>query len=283
MVLVLVAATATAVHGGAPAWADETTRTPPYDFGCVIADGRCVAWTEARNGTLRGGRFLLPNITFPPSPTVATVDYTTTAGVIVNLSERSSFRVSAVLRRTDPISPPALDVAACIGVAALDSSSWSYGGMHCKRLSGNQETRVTREFEDTAWGRTGFDPGRWRFFVALQGAELVGGPSEVRVDSISYDVTPARLLRVKRNGSGSGGVLSQDGMIQCGGMTASGWPEQICSRAYPPGTEVVLTATPAPGSSFEGWTDCQNPDGNVCTEVMGWMGASDKTLTATFQ
>ena len=47
------------------------------------------------------------------------------------------------------------------------------------------------------------------------------------------------------NKSGAGTVTSSDGTINCG---------STCSASYVPGTHVQLTATPAPGNSFAGYT-----------------------------
>ena len=53
----------------------------------------------------------------------------------------------------------------------------------------------------------------------------------------------AHTLSVSTAGSGSGSVTG--GAINCPGT---------CSHAYPEGTVVALTATPAAGSTFAGWS-----------------------------
>jgi|Deesub1362A_J573_1020465.scaffolds.fasta_scaffold12971_1 hypothetical protein len=55
-------------------------------------------------------------------------------------------------------------------------------------------------------------------------------------------------ITVIKSGTGSGMVTSDDGGISCG---------SDCSETYDEGTEVILTATPATGSIFSGWSnDC---------------------------
>ncbi len=71
-------ATATAVQGGAPAWGasatgEETTRTPPYDFGCILSDShvrRLGRGTQRNAARWKGAR---PNNTcsIPPFPTIS--------------------------------------------------------------------------------------------------------------------------------------------------------------------------------------------------------------------
>jgi hypothetical protein len=74
-------------------------------------------------------------------------------------------------------------------------------------------------------------------------------------------------LTVAKAGTGSGTVTSSPAGINCG---------SDCSETYTQGTSVTLTATPASGSTFDGWsgdTDCS--DGAVILNTA-------KTCTATF-
>ncbi len=68
---------------------------------------------------------------------------------------------------------------------------------------------------------------------------------------------------------GTGTVTSVDGHIYCG---------SVCSYPYGEGTEVTLSALPAPGYTFTGWTGCDNMNGSYCSVTM--TGA--KNVTATF-
>jgi RHS repeat-associated protein len=74
-------------------------------------------------------------------------------------------------------------------------------------------------------------------------------------------------LTVTRTGTGTGTVTSSPSGISCG---------SDCNENYDKNTQVTLTATPATGSTFAGWSgnaDCS--DGVVTMDV-------DKTCTATF-
>src|SRR5437667_885996 len=63
-------------------------------------------------------------------------------------------------------------------------------------------------------------------------------------------------LSVVREGTGSGAVASRPAGISCGAT---------CSAAYDNGTVVTLTATPANGSTFEGWTGGGCTGTGTCT------------------
>ena len=69
--------------------------------------------------------------------------------------------------------------------------------------------------------------------------------------------------------SGMGTVSSVDGHINCGGA---------CSWWYYDGQQVTLSAVPAPGYTFSGWTNCDNVNGSYCSITM----AGARNATASF-
>ena len=69
--------------------------------------------------------------------------------------------------------------------------------------------------------------------------------------------------------SGMGTVISGDGHIYCG---------SACSYWYFDSSQIGLTAIPAPGYTFDGWTGCDKVNGNFCSVTMD--GA--KNVTAAF-
>jgi len=71
--------------------------------------------------------------------------------------------------------------------------------------------------------------------------------------------------------SGSGAVAG--GAIQCAAGSADG-----CSAAIANGESVTLTATPAEGALFRGWSGCPAPSGATCTVTM----TAARTVTAYF-
>ena len=76
-------------------------------------------------------------------------------------------------------------------------------------------------------------------------------------------------LQVAKNGTGTGTVTSNPSGINCG---------TTCSRSFSGGTNVALTAVPASGSVFAGWSGggCSGTGG--CTVQIN----DNRTITATF-
>jgi hypothetical protein len=80
--------------------------------------------------------------------------------------------------------------------------------------------------------------------------------------------TPFTQLGVAPAGSGTGTVTSSPVGISCG---------SVCSGGYAPGTSVILTATPDPGTVFSGWSgDCSGS--GTCSVTLD----AARSVTATF-
>jgi hypothetical protein len=75
-------------------------------------------------------------------------------------------------------------------------------------------------------------------------------------------------LTVTKGGAGTGTVTSAPAGISCG---------TDCGEAYASGTVVTLTATPAAGSAFTGWSGACTGTG-TCTVTM----TAAASVTATF-
>ena len=103
--------------------------------------------------------------------------------------------------------------------------------------------------------------------VQPQGSDL---RSALSVD-VERGGTPRRAtLTVQLAGAGSGTVSSSPKGISCGSR---------CSKAYFIGTSVTLTATPAPGSVFVGWSGGNCSGTGLCTTSL----QSNTTVTAVFE
>jgi len=76
-------------------------------------------------------------------------------------------------------------------------------------------------------------------------------------------------LTVNKAGIGNGTVTSSPAGIDCGAT---------CSAAYDSSTVVTLTATPAFGSIFAGWSGCDAASGTTCTVTM----SAARSATASF-
>jgi hypothetical protein len=75
-------------------------------------------------------------------------------------------------------------------------------------------------------------------------------------------------LQVSKNGTGGGTVTSSPSGISCG---------TTCSRSFSGGTNVTLTAVPASGSVFAGWSGSCTGTGSCVVQIN-----NDKSVTATF-
>jgi len=107
---------------------------------------------------------------------------------------------------------------------------------------------------------------------ATTGPVQVTTPGGTATSSGSFTVRVS--LAVADAGRGSGTVTS---------TSSPGSPTQIscganCSATYDYGTVVTLTAAPAVGSAFAGWSGCDTASGTTCTVSMN--GA--RSVTATF-
>jgi len=90
------------------------------------------------------------------------------------------------------------------------------------------------------------------------------------ISLIATGTTQQNTLTVSKSGTGSGTVTSSPAGINCG---------SDCSESYDQdqGTSVTLTATPATGSTFGGWSGACSGTG-ACTVTMN----AAKSVTATF-
>ena len=92
-------------------------------------------------------------------------------------------------------------------------------------------------------------------------------------DTKTVDITPGPgstfILTIAKAGSGTGSATSTPAGINCGGS---------CSASYANNTSVTLSASPAAGSSFTGWSGGGCSGSGNCTILMD----QDRTVTVTF-
>jgi hypothetical protein len=102
---------------------------------------------------------------------------------------------------------------------------------------------------------------RWRM-----GSDITVGSTGWRIDSVR--LLDGQRLTVSKAGNGSGTITSSPTGISCGAA---------CSTMFEIGGSVALTATPAAGTSFTGWTGSCSGTG-TCTVPVN----AAKSVTATF-
>lgn len=97
-----------------------------------------------------------------------------------------------------------------------------------------------------------------------------GGFSYSTSRKVTVTSTPHRTLTVSLAGSGSGTVAGSG--ISCPGT---------CSHSYPKGESVTLTATPASGSTFSGWSGGGCSGTGTCSVTMNAKQAVTASFAAT--
>lgn len=108
--------------------------------------------------------------------------------------------------------------------------------------------------------------GTYYFRVRATNGGGASGPSNTAVLTLT---APPVQLSVVKTGTGTGTVTSAPVGISCG---------TDCSETLAAGTMVVLTAVPAMGATFTGWTGCTSSATTSCTVAL----ASTRTVTAAF-
>jgi hypothetical protein len=97
---------------------------------------------------------------------------------------------------------------------------------------------------------------------------VLGTPASATV-TITNNAGSNPVLSVSKAGTGSGTVTSSPAGINCGAT---------CSASFTANTSVTLTAAPASGSTFAGWTNGCTGTASTCVVSM----TASKAVTATF-
>jgi hypothetical protein len=146
---------------------------------------------------------------------------------------------------------PLLDVYTGGAVNSLTAvSTTDTGGGECEAGSGVEFTALA--------GTT------YRF--AIDGSSNEEGHFELHLRG---NALATHSLTVAKGGFGSGTVSSSPAGIECG---------TICSHDYAPGTAVTLTAIPAGGSAFAGWSGAGCSGAGTCQVTL----SSDTSVSASF-
>jgi M6 family metalloprotease-like protein len=112
-------------------------------------------------------------------------------------------------------------------------------------------------------------PNSRRYDGSTTGASMNGiGPAGTTI-AATFSVSAPVVVRVVRQGSGSGVVTGESTDLQCG---------SLCTASVSAGTKVMLSAKPATGSVFTGWSGACSGTRTVC--VISPRAAA--TVTATF-
>jgi len=116
------------------------------------------------------------------------------------------------------------------------------------------------------------------FTTALNGMQTAIWHDDVGVVSYASTAPPKSQIAVTKDGTGSGTVTSSPSGIDCGAT---------CTASFNQGLRLTLTATPASGSSFTGWTAGCLPNrgasASMCRPAArGFTNCNDASLPCTF-
>lgn len=237
--------------------------TGPYTWQ-LVPGSLPAGFTFSEKGVIYGLNILVSG---------STMSISTPFTVLVTDSSTPPTTMDLELRITIVEPPPVISISTC-STATVDES---YGGCTVATATGG-----VPPYYYTLETMGGFPP----MGLTLGTGGMVSGTPTVTgiytfgvcvVDSIgSQDCANATItvvetpatLTVSKSGNGSGTVTSSPSGIDCG---------STCTASFDNGTSVTITATPAGGSTFAGWSgDCSGT--GTCTLTM----SADKAVTANF-
>ena len=105
--------------------------------------------------------------------------------------------------------------------------------------------------------------------VTAYSVDVAGNLEQFEVANFNIQQNSQFVITVTPSGTGSGTVTSMDGQINCG---------STCTGSYYDEEPITLSATPAAGSVFIGWQNCDLSFGLSCTLTV----TKARTVTAIF-
>ncbi len=142
------------------------------------------------------------------------------------------------------------------------TTAWDYTG------SGLPEHTFSAHSPTT--GKTGVSDVRLVMNNNRGNAQFIDMSELLVFGSPAGSTTTTHKLTVSKAGTGGGSVSSSPSGISCG---------TSCSHSYNAGTAVKLTASPASGSTFSGWSGGGCSGTGACTVTMN----ANQSVTATFK
>ena len=179
-----------------------------------------------------------------------------------NLAESYSPSVAPpTVTNLNPSSGPAAGgtVVTITGTGFTGATAVDFGTAAATNVTVNSATQITATSPAGTGGST-VDVT----VIGPNGTSAIGSPD--RYTYLSPGPPPQETLTVTTGGTGSGSVTGSG--ISCPGT---------CTTTYSQGTIVTLTATPASGSAFGGWSGACSGTG-TCTVTM----SAAESVTATF-
>ncbi|MBF0459683.1 MAG: hypothetical protein HQK99_17490 [Nitrospirae bacterium] len=190
-------------------------------------------------------------------------DSTSGSTCTVTMSAAKSVTAAFTLGASYTLSVTKAGVGSGTVTASSGSLSWSGTTGTASYTSGTSVTlTATPAFGSVFSGWTGCD--------STSGSNCTVAMSAARSVTATFSLGTSYILNVTKTGTGSGTVTASSGTLS--------WSGSAGTASYTSGTSVTLTATPASGSAFSGWTGCDSSSGSNCTVTM----SATRSVTATF-
>jgi hypothetical protein len=168
--------------------------------------------------------------------------------------------------------------SAALGVALTGGDLWFHGS-NAMAANGGQRVKMYAPAtwsSGSSYAHMDYDtfnntPNQLMVYAISKG-EAIHDPGPVAtglLKDLGWPVQSTFSLSISKSGSGSGTVSSVPSGINCGAA---------CSASFASGTSVSLTATPAVGSTFSGWSGACSGTATSCSVVMN----AAQGVTATF-
>jgi Divergent InlB B-repeat domain len=154
------------------------------------------------------------------------------------------------------------------GFVSVDNCTFEHSDAGIAVYTGTAVNELTEVASNAGAGGLCWDESEVRF-NAVEGtiyAIQVDGDPRYTELYLDFEWVPTRTFVVTRSGSGKGTVSSAPAGIECGLVCEAGFYRGPASDIWK--TRVTLTATPAPGSAFAGWSDESCDDAEAVCELV---------------
>jgi hypothetical protein len=265
---------ATAVLVAVPFATATTERTAAMPSSTTNGPSNLAATTVTLNGkaTLtcagsRGFKLAYPDhtATISNAAGAGTSSYTANAIGLTPGTSYAYYAFASDCNGTAVGNPTTFTTNAIVNVTMSGAGKLS-GGIACSS-SCSVNVENGKSLSVTATANAGSRFSGWTGLCAGQGATCTATPTGTATLGVTF--VAIHGLTVAKAGDGAGTVTSGGGEISCG---------SVCSASFASGAGVTLTATPAAGSVFSGWSGACAGAAATCTVSLG----SDQAVTATF-
>ena len=245
-----------AVYDGSGTTVTVTGLNPGATYHVAVYEYNDCAGKDYLLGPARGSR---PTLDLEPTSQASDVSFTAVSNDSMEIDWTNGDGSDRIVLMK---SGGAVDANPVDGASYLANSSFGAGS---QLGAGNY---VVYSGSGSSVSVSGLD-GTATYHVAVYEYNGSDGSQNYLLPPATGNETTLSDLTVNKTGTGSGKVTSSPAGIDCGAT---------CSAGFVDGTSVTLTATPNPGSAFDGWSGGGCLGNGECTFLLN----QNTTITATF-